>query len=164
MDKVYLLLGSNLGDRGGYLEQARRMIAAELGRVSGMSGLYETEPWGKADQGSFLNQVVCVESDADPLSVLGRILDIEERIGRRRSDVRNEARTIDIDILFFGDRIVHSEKLSIPHPLLHTRRFTLVPLNEIAPQLNHPVLMKSVGELLDLCEDQLKVSLFKPGV
>ncbi len=160
MEKLYLLLGSNLGDRSGYLAEARRQISAEIGPLSEVSALYETEPWGNADQGRFLNQVVCLDSDTEPLLLLGCILDIEQRIGRTRSGIRNEARLIDIDILFFGDRIIRSAKLSIPHPLLHNRRFTLVPLHEIAPQLIHPVLKKSVAELLDICEDPLMVSLF----
>lgn len=160
MDKLYLLLGSNLGDRCGYLEQARRLISAEIGPLTGLSALYETEPWGIKDQGRFLNQVVCLNSDAEPQFLLGIILDIEQRIGRVRSGIRNDARTIDIDILFYGDHVICSPELSIPHPLLHTRRFTMVPLNEIAPQLFHPVLKKRVGELLGLCEDPLMVSLF----
>lgn len=160
MEKLYLLLGSNLGDRFGYLEQARRLIAEEVGPLTGVSAIYETEPWGNADQGRFLNQVISLDSDAEPLFLLGCILGIEQSIGRMRSGIRNEARSIDIDILFLGDRIIRSPELSIPHPLLHIRRFTLVPLNEISPELKHPVLKKSMAELLGLCEDPLMVSRF----
>jgi len=160
MEQLYLLLGSNLGNRCGYLEQARRLITAEIGPLSAASELYETEPWGNHEQGRFLNQVISVYSNHDPLHLLGIILDIEKRIGRLRSGIRNEARIIDIDILFFGDHIIQTDVLCVPHPLLHKRRFALIPLNEIAPQLNHPLLMKSAAELLESCDDPLSVSLF----
>lgn len=155
MPKLYLLLGGNLGDRTLYLQQARESIAAQVGRISQSSSLYETAAWGKTDQPSFLNQVLEVETILSPEDVLQTINQIEHDLGRIRVEHWG-ARVIDIDILFYDDLVQQTQRLTIPHPQLHLRRFTLLPLHEIAPDLLHPVLEQSINELLEACPDELE--------
>ena len=156
MARTYLLLGSNEGDRENLLENARFRISLLVGKSVTTSGLYETAPWGKEDQPSFLNQVMITETPLDPDLLLTTLLAIEKSLGR----VRNEKwgpRTIDLDILFYGDQIVQKENLTIPHPAIAERRFTLVPLADIAPDFVHPVSMKTMKQMLDECGDQHEV-------
>ena len=156
MPKLYLLLGGNLGDRPAYLQQARDKIATAVGPVMRSSGRYETAAWGKTDQPAFLNQVLEVQTELSPEQVLQTINAIEYDLGRIRAEHWG-SRVIDIDILFYDDLVQQSQRLTIPHPQLHLRRFTLQPLAEIAPQLVHPVLQKSIRELLQECPDKLEV-------
>ena len=156
---VYLLLGSNLGDRLGVLALASDHIGERIGSVFHTSGLYETAPWGVTDQPSFLNQVLVIQTSYAPEDVLRLVLDIEHELGRVRYE-RWGARVIDIDILFYEDVVLNSARLTVPHPRLHERRFTLVPLVEIAPDLIHPVLQKSLTQLLDSCADSSEVNAF----
>ncbi|MDO6389114.1 2-amino-4-hydroxy-6-hydroxymethyldihydropteridine diphosphokinase [Pontibacter sp. BT731] len=159
MPKLYLLLGGNLGDRPLYLFQARERIAAQIGPIAQSSSLYETAAWGKTDQPAFLNQVLEVETDLSPEQVLQGINQIEQELGRIRHEHWG-ARVIDIDILFYDLLVMQTQRLTIPHPQLHLRRFTLLPLSEIAPQLLHPVLNQPVTQLLHDCPDELPVHPF----
>lgn len=155
-DNIYLLLGSNLGHRQELLAEALKHIELHLGEVIKTSKQYETAPWGISDQPKFLNQVVEIRSALSPEDMLTKINEIEINMGRVRHEKWGE-RIIDIDILYFNDLIYNSEKLIIPHPEIQNRRFTLVPLAELAPDLIHPVLLLSNSRLLTQCEDLLEV-------
>ena len=138
------------------LAEARTHLETAAGMIRQASSLYETAPWGKSDQGWFLNQALQVETEADPATLLKTLLQIEEKMGRKRAE-KYGSRRIDIDILFFNDAILHRPDLVIPHPEIANRRFVLEPLNEIAPDYLHPVLHRSVRELLLACTDPLEV-------
>jgi 2-amino-4-hydroxy-6-hydroxymethyldihydropteridine diphosphokinase len=155
-DRVFLLLGSNLGDRKSNLEKASRLIEKQIGIIRQRSSLYETKPWGKADQPDFINQVLLLTSKYTPEQVLKTALTIEQELGR----VRNEpwgARLIDIDLLYVENQILNSTNLTLPHPGIAQRRFVLEPLAEIAPDFIHPLLHKSHQQLLTACADPLTV-------
>lgn len=156
MTQATLLLGSNVGDSLEYLRIAVKQIEARIGKVMTASSIYETQAWGFQEQPSFLNQVVTIDSALEPVQVLYAINDIENELGRQRIE-KWASRTIDIDILYYDNLIFKSSDLTIPHPELHNRRFTLVPLVEIDPDFVHPILKKSNLELLEMCEDVLKV-------
>ena len=146
-DIAYLSLGSNIGDRENHLRDAISRLA-EPGRVLAVSSFYETEPVEFADQAWFLNCAVKLETSRTPAQLLAEILDIEQQLGRQRIQKKGP-RTIDIDILLFGDIIVDTRELTIPHPAMAARRFVLEPLAEIAPEAQHPILRKNVRELLE---------------
>ena len=156
MNTAYLLIGGNLGDRAAYLAEAVNHISLQCGRVSSISSLYETAAWGNTNQPAFYNQAICVETILEPEILLERLLAIETEMGRVRAQ-KYGPRTIDLDILMIDDKVLNTQVLTIPHPELHNRRFALLPLAEIAPLLNHPVLEKSVSELLVNCPDSLDV-------
>jgi 2-amino-4-hydroxy-6-hydroxymethyldihydropteridine diphosphokinase len=156
MNKAYLLTGGNEGDRYQNMQQARTNIELICGQILQVSSLYETAPWGKTDQPDFLNQVLLIQTRLKPRELLGAILSIEEKGGRKRT-AKNAPRTIDIDILFYTHLVLDEPGLSIPHPRLADRRFVLEPLNEIAPDFPHPVFGKTVHELLLECKDELAV-------
>lgn len=154
-----LLLGTNLGKREDFLASCRLLIIERCGTISKTSSVYETAAWG-FDGAPFLNQVIIIETIYEPAALLERLQAIEQNLGRRRSYMKGYiSRTIDIDILYFNQLIVQSDNLEIPHPRLHLRRFTLVPLCEILPTYIHPVWNKTHLELLELVQDQSKVSL-----
>ena len=153
---VFLLLGSNLNDPVSQLETARKEILHEVGPIMRTSSLYKTAPWGVTKQPAFYNQVVAIETMLSPEMLLRATQDIEKKMGRERKE-KWGARVIDIDILFYGDAVIQSDTLTIPHPRLTERRFTLVPLDEIAPDFLHPVLQKKVRSLLEACPDTLAV-------
>lgn len=155
MNRIYLITGGNIGDRKKNLETAAEIIEQRVGGIIQSSKLYETEAWGITDQPLFYNQVLVLESEFSAREVLHAILKIEEEMGRKRT-VKNAARIIDIDILFFNDEIVNGQNLVIPHPEIKNRRFVLTPLNEIAPQMLHPVFKKTMRELLSETNDLLK--------
>lgn len=163
MDQAYLLIGGNEGDRVAFLDRATVLIEAECGRIRRRSSVYETAAWGYRQQGDFLNQVLLLETGLEPSALLVRLLDIEKRMGRMRGE-RNGPRTIDIDILLYGDRVVDLPDLALPHPRMASRRFTLVPLTEIAPSLRHPVSGKTMQRLLLECPDDLPVRKYSTAV
>ncbi len=152
-----LSLGSNVGDRLNYLTLSKTAIQNYLGSILLSSNIYETEPWGIDNQDSYLNQVVAVQTDRTPNDLLDKIHLIERELGRIRR-VHYGPRTIDIDILYYGERIIDIENLKIPHPHIQKRRFILVPLSEILPQIQHPLLKKTNQELLDMVKDEGKVT------
>ena len=160
MKIVFLGIGTNLGNRESNLEEAVARIREYIGPVLDSSSIYETEPWGFHAKDEFLNKVVKVNTELTPSGLLGRILMIESLLGRVRGQVRYSSRLIDIDILLYEDLIVEEESLKIPHPLLQQRKFALVPLCEIASEIIHPVLKKSIDELLEICEDRGDVKKF----
>ena len=155
---VYLLLGSNLGDRISYLRQASRLIGETVATVIQASSVYETQSWGKTDEPDYLNQVLYIETDLHPGLLLEKLLGIETIIGRKR-EVKWGSRIIDIDILFYGDQTINEPQLVVPHPELHNRMFTLAPLNEIAPDFVHPVLQKKISDLKSELKSDLTVKM-----
>ncbi len=179
MNEVYILLGSNRGKREELIAGALEMIASMAGKITRKSAVYETAPWGFEDPTPFLNQVAEIETSLLPEDLLEKLLTIEVRLGRIRpfdgcgcsvpaapADGRTglqeaaayAGRTIDLDILFYGQQLVFTDNLMIPHPRLHERLFTLVPMNEIAPDLVHPMLKKTISQLLHDCNDRSKVT------
>jgi 2-amino-4-hydroxy-6-hydroxymethyldihydropteridine diphosphokinase len=156
MQGVLFLLGSNLGGRKSFLEQAVKQIEADIAPVIKTSAVYETQSWGKTDAPDYLNQVILLQTDLPARLILEKILQIERNLGRKREE-KWGSRTIDIDILFYGQEIIDEPGLHIPHPELHKRRFTLEPLDEIAPDLVHPVLNKKISELKTELFDDLIV-------
>lgn len=162
LHKVYLLLGSNRGDRFRMLMQATARIEKNTGKIISSSSVYETAPWGFDDETYFLNQVHCLQTLLSPFDLMAALLRIETSIGRKRHGNNYSSRLIDIDILFYDDHIVDHEHLTIPHPRLHQRRFVLTPLVEIAPDFIHPVLGVSIRDLTQLCNDESEVHLYLP--
>jgi 2-amino-4-hydroxy-6-hydroxymethyldihydropteridine diphosphokinase len=160
-ERIFLGLGSNLGEREGYLSQARARLEG-CGKISliDASSLYETAPVGVIDQPAFLNQVLEVRSGLMPEELLEKILEIEKSLGRERKQ-RWGPRTIDIDLLSYGGRQIASERLTLPHPEAHRRRFVLVPWAEIAPEFWLATFAKTVNELLIECVDQSKVRMIE---
>jgi 2-amino-4-hydroxy-6-hydroxymethyldihydropteridine diphosphokinase len=153
---VFLGLGSNLGDREGTLERAVAGLETRGFDIAARSSLYLTEPVGGPPQGQFLNAVVGGGTRLQPRELLARCLEIEADMGRVRGE-RNGPRTLDLDILLWGDLVLDAPGLVIPHPRMHERRFVLVPLAEIAPDVRHPVLGATARELLDRCPDRSRV-------
>ena len=144
---VYLSLGANVGDRASHIREAITRLGS-VGRVLAVSSMYETEPVEFTDQEWFLNLAVALESTQAPMPLMASLLSIEREMGRQRTREKGP-RVIDIDILLFGDMIVDSPGLTIPHPAMQHRRFVLEPLVEIAAEARHPVLKKTIRELLD---------------
>ncbi len=159
MNTSYLSLGSNEGDRVLWISKAIDRIAESCGHIIRKSSLFETAAWGINAQPDFLNMVITIQTSQTAHQLLESILHIEILLGRHR-DIKWGPRIIDIDILFFNDEVVNLPDLIIPHPYLHLRRFTLVPLTEIAPDYIHPILNKSTASLLSECQDSLEVHLF----
>jgi len=153
MHKVYLLLGSNLGNSLEHINTAVEEISIHIGKVTKKSSLYKSEPWGFDAENYFLNQVIEIETNLAPELLLHSILEIENNLGRKRTAGNYESRTIDIDILFYDNLIIKTSNLSIPHPLIPIRRFTLIPLNEIASFYMHPETQLSIKETLNQCKD-----------
>ncbi|HBS88857.1 MAG: 2-amino-4-hydroxy-6-hydroxymethyldihydropteridine diphosphokinase [Bacteroidetes bacterium GWF2_38_335] len=161
MNKVYLLLGTNLGEKENNIDKACEGIENEIGLIYDLSPIYETEPHGFKHESNFLNRVVCIRTCFSADEVLEKILAIELKMGRTRTGGDYQARVIDIDILFFGDQIIEKPGLIVPHPRLQDRKFVLIPLNEIASDLIHPTLKKSVSELLEKCYDEGMVKKYQ---
>ena len=153
---AYLLLGSNIGDRAAHLQQAQKALATTAGEIVAASAFYETAAWGLEDQPAFLNQALAIRTALDAPALLAACLATEQQAGRERQQ-RWAARTLDVDILLYGDAIIQTPTLTVPHPALPSRRFALTPLAEIAPKLVHPQLWQTVSELLASCPDPLAV-------
>jgi len=155
MEDIYLLTGSNLGDRMGYLDFASGQIQSFSTLVS-YSSVYESGSWGYESKNFYLNQCLYIRTDLNPLQLLYSLKKIEAAAGRTHRDAEYEDRVLDIDILFYGSNILESQQLKIPHPRLHLRAFALFPLSEIAADLIHPVSGKTIGELLASCPDPVR--------
>lgn len=158
--EVYLLLGSNLGERAANIANAVRHLENSGVKALKLSSLYETEPWGNTNQSKFINQAGKFRTASSPSDLMKTILKIEHDMGRQRS-IKWEPRIIDIDILFYGHQIVSQKDLTIPHPELEKRNFALTPLAEIAPDFIHPILKKSIKQLLAECNDNMTVDFFR---
>ncbi len=156
--KVVILLGSNLGNRQEYMHVACNKIISEIGQLVQSSSFYETKAWGVENQPDFLNQVLVCETTLLPHDVLKNCLSIEQELGRKRKE-KWGSRIIDIDVLYYGNEIIATAVLKIPHPFLHERRFTLAPLCEVLPDFIHPVFNLSNKQLLERCTDELEVAL-----
>ncbi len=153
---VYLILGTNLGDRFNHLEKARIKIEEYIGTISKISSVYETEPWHVDHQPFYLNQAIEVFSPLSPLEVLQEIHIIERELGRVRQK-KYDSRTIDIDIAFWDNLIMDENNLQIPHPRIHLRKFALIPLMELNRSILHPVLKQTVEKIFEQCKDDSKV-------
>jgi 2-amino-4-hydroxy-6-hydroxymethyldihydropteridine diphosphokinase len=157
---VFVGLGSNLGDREKALRSGIEGLS-RLGRMVRISSLYQTAPWGKLDQPPYLNCAVELEPALkSPDEFLSELQEIEQSVGRPVQRQKWEPRVLDLDILFWGVEVINADTLQIPHPLIEKRRFVLIPLKEIAPDFIHPIIGKSISELLDECPDRLQVSIY----
>lgn len=159
MKNIFLLLGSNLGNKSDNLQLAIDLLSSFF-HTTQRSHLYESEPWGIEEQPIFYNQVIKGHSLLSPEDLLQAVLEVEQQMGRERKQKWGE-RLIDIDILYYGEQICDQPDLQIPHPQIQNRRFTLVPLCEIAPGLAHPIFKKTQAQLLEICPDQLNVEIKK---
>jgi 2-amino-4-hydroxy-6-hydroxymethyldihydropteridine diphosphokinase len=157
--KVYLGLGSNMGNREENLQIAQHIIEEKFGTIISLSSIYETAAWGLTEQNAFLNQVICIETKYLPIAVLQIVLEIEKSMGRIREQ-KWGARIIDIDILYYANKIITLPDLSIPHPFIQERRFVLVPLCEVAGEFIHPKFKQTNLELLKKCQDLGEINLF----
>lgn len=162
MNATYLCLGGNMGNREVNLNLAIDAIEKKAGNVFCKSNIYETEAWGVTNQQPYLNQCLGINTNMGNIELINQLLAIETELGRVRKIYHTyEPRTIDIDILFFGNEIIETQSLVTPHPRLHLRKFVLIPLSEIACHFNHPVLNKNICELLAECPDDSEVKLYK---
>lgn len=156
MHTVYLILGSNLGDRNAILSKAVFLINSKIGEIILKSKIYETAPWGGVEQPAYLNQVLMLRTTLSPEKTLKDVLEIEKELGRVRA-VKWGARSLDIDILFYDDMVINTDDLKIPHPFIHQRKFVLVPLVEIAPKFVHPLFNTTSEHLLNELADHSEV-------
>jgi 2-amino-4-hydroxy-6-hydroxymethyldihydropteridine diphosphokinase len=156
MNRAFILAGGNLGDRAKSLAEARDKINHYSGRIINMSSIYETAPWGNAEQPDFLNQALEVLTTLNARQLIRNLLKAEKLMGRIR-EVKLGPRIIDLDLLFFNDEIHNYHLLQLPHPEIQNRRFVLAPMAEIAPDYIHPGLKKSIADLLKDCKDNLEV-------
>jgi 2-amino-4-hydroxy-6-hydroxymethyldihydropteridine diphosphokinase len=159
MIKLYLLLGGNLGEKRKIFAEITELLQNRLGEITSQSAIYETEPWGFESDDFFWNQAIEITTSLSPEEVLRVTQQTEQDKGRIRKANQYDSRIIDIDILFYGNQIINQQNLIVPHPLIQERKFALVPLNEIAPELIHPVFQKSIGQLLNECQDKLEVKI-----
>ena len=159
VELVYLLIGSNIGDKKEHLRKAKALIGDRIGKVQRSSSYYLTKAWGGVEQDDYINQALEVRTYHGPDQTLRILLEIEKELGRTRSAVKNEARIIDIDILFFGHKVLKSKELTVPHPRFHERNFAMVPMMEINGDFIHPVFQLPIDELYFESKDSLDVVL-----
>lgn len=159
INTAYLLTGGNMGNRMAYLTEALILLKEQCGEVVQTSSVYETAAWGNTDQPAFLNQVLKLSTSLTARQLMRRILKVEKQMGRVRKE-KYGPRVIDIDILFFNEEIHNYILLKLPHPEMQNRRFVLLPLAEIAPDIVHPVLKKTITQLLQICPDPLEVKKY----
>ncbi len=156
MNTVYIQLGSNIGERESFITKSMYKVEDDIGKIITASSIFETTAWGNENQNNFLNSVIKIKTPFDAFTILQKSQEIENNLGRERSDKWGE-RTIDIDILFYNNKIINTKELTVPHPLIQKRKFVLVPLSEIAPNYMHPILKKNISTLLSECKDTQKV-------
>ena len=156
MNTVYIQLGSNIGERESFITKSMHKVEDDIGKIITSSSIFETTAWGNENQNNFLNSVIEIKTPFDAFTILQKSQEIENNLGRKRSDKWGE-RTIDIDILFYNNKIINTKELTVPHPLIQKRKFVLVPLSEIAPNYMHPILKKNISTLLSECKDTQKV-------
>jgi 2-amino-4-hydroxy-6-hydroxymethyldihydropteridine diphosphokinase len=156
MNKVYLLIGGNMGDRMANLAMAIKLIEEQIGNIELKSSIYETAAWGQTNQPDFLNQALLVNTNMQAAELMSKLLSIENLMGRIRT-IKLGPRTIDLDIMYFNNEVISTNLITIPHPKLAERKFVLEPLFEIAPNYLHPILNKTNASLLKDCGDSLAV-------
>jgi 2-amino-4-hydroxy-6-hydroxymethyldihydropteridine diphosphokinase len=156
MAEVYILLGGNVGDKSKIFKETKKLINDRIGLITKQSSVYATEPWGFVSD-LFWNQAIIAETTLDPFEILQQSQAIEKSMGRIKLSDNYEARTMDIDLLFYDDLQVNTPNLAIPHPKMDERKFVLIPLNDIAPEKIHPGSGLTVHEMLQKCKDQLNV-------
>ena len=157
MEISYLMLGGNVGDRMDYLCQCADLLCRNVGNVVALSTIYECEPWGFDDSQWFLNQVVVIETKLDPFHFFKKTQQIEQILGRQRAHQGYHSRTMDIDILLYGNHIINAPELEIPHPRMAERMFVLQPMSEVALNLEHPVLHHTIEYLREHCQDKKRI-------
>lgn len=150
---AFLGIGSDLGDRKRNISNSLAMIADSVGEIVSTSSVYETEPWGFNSEANFFNMVISIRTALSPAKLLKKVLNIEILMGRIRGTEKYSSRIIDIDILLYGNRVIKKPYLKVPHPMIQERKFVLVPICEIAPEMIHPVLRKTFAQLLKECKD-----------
>lgn len=155
MNVAFLCLGGNMGDRLANLNRTKELIKEERLNILAQSNIYETQAWGTEKSADYLNQCIKISTELDAQSLMKLLLNIEQRLGRVRTENKNQSRTVDIDMLLFNGDVIKTELLEVPHPRMHLRQFVLKPLNEIASGILHPVLHKSIHRLLMDCPDTL---------
>lgn len=160
MNRAFLCLGGNLGNRLENIEKALISIEKKAGKICQTSTIYETQAWGSKSKKNYLNMCVEIETKLSPTELINTLLAIEKSLGRKRTSNRNSDRTMDIDVLFYNKEVINKNNIQIPHPRLHLRKFVLKPLNDIAPKLKHPGLKQSIAQLLINCDDKLNVKPF----
>ena len=160
---VFLLLGSNIGDKKAEIEKAIQFIQKKIGKVKAISSLYESEPWQGPGQDNYMNRAIQIETTLTPDDLLKQIKSAEKILGRK-SNEKWAAREIDIDILFFGRKVIKQKELQIPHPHMHERNFAIIPMMEIAPDFKHPTLDLTMDELYEQTLDASEVILHEEKV
>lgn len=156
IENIFLGLGSNLGDRKLNLKKSITLLNSRVGRILNKSRIYESEPWGLKEQSHFLNQVIEIESQIEPIDLLNICKNIELDMGRK-TEIRWGKRVIDIDILYYKSRVINNKNLVVPHKLMHERNFVMIPLNDLNEYHQHPILKRSNKEILNNCIDSCKV-------
>jgi len=160
MELLFLSLGSNLGNCIRNINNTYSLVEVKIGKIISSSSIFETEPWGFINENYFLNQVLMLNTELNPHDILIKIEEIERQLGRIRNLKSYESRIIDIDILFYGNLIMSSKKLTIPHPLIAARKFVMVPLAELAPYWEHPLTKETMKQMLADCTDNSKVKKY----